>query len=276
MYRFLLSRQWVLLTALALVLIPAMVQAGFWQLHRHQERVERNELIAASLAAPAMPVAEVAPPGGTVDPADRYRTVTATGVYDAAGEAVARQRTGPDGGGMGYYVLTPLVRPDGTAVLVNRGWVPAGSDPGQYPEVPDPPGGEVTVTGRLMTDETPESTGIRERSGLPDGMVMLINSRQRAEDLDRTFLPGHLELSGTSPEPPAGADAPRTLPEPGHRGIGAHFAYALQWWLFAAGVPVGWFLLVRREAQDRRAARPSGEDGVSGDRTATARTAAPA
>jgi hypothetical protein len=32
-------------------------------------------------------------------------------------------------------------------------------------------------------------------------------------------------------------------------------AYAIQWWLFSAGVPVGWVVLVRRELRDRAAAR---------------------
>jgi cytochrome oxidase assembly protein ShyY1 len=33
-----------------------------------------------------------------------------------------------------------------------------------------------------------------------------------------------------------------------------NYAYAIQWWLFSAAVPVGWFVLVRREARDRREA----------------------
>ena len=32
-------------------------------------------------------------------------------------------------------------------------------------------------------------------------------------------------------------------------------AYAIQWWLFSAGVPVGWTVLVRRERRDRRGGR---------------------
>jgi cytochrome oxidase assembly protein ShyY1 len=28
-------------------------------------------------------------------------------------------------------------------------------------------------------------------------------------------------------------------------------AYAVQWWLFSAGVPFGWFVLARREARER-------------------------
>lgn len=34
-------------------------------------------------------------------------------------------------------------------------------------------------------------------------------------------------------------------------------AYAIQWWLFSAGVPVGWVILVRRERRDRVAAAAS-------------------
>ncbi|MDT0344868.1 SURF1 family cytochrome oxidase biogenesis protein [Streptomyces litchfieldiae] len=265
MYRFLLSRQWVILTLVALLLIPAMIWLGFWQLDRHEQRVARNDLIAASLAAPPVPMAELSPADGEVDPDDRYRPVTATGVYDTGHQVVVRQRTNDDGA-MGYYVLTPLIQADGTAALVNRGWVPAGNDVTRVPEVAEPPGGEVTVTGRLMADETTGTTGIRERSGLPDGMVMMISSQERAEALGAPVLGGYLELTGTEPAP-ADADAqPEMLPEPDHTGIGAHFAYAVQWWLFAAGVPVGWALLLRREVQDRRkAAARARRDEANGD-----------
>lgn len=51
MYRFLLSRQWVLVTLLALALIPTMIELGFWQLHRHEHKVAQNTLIADNLKA---------------------------------------------------------------------------------------------------------------------------------------------------------------------------------------------------------------------------------
>lgn len=272
MYRFLLSRSWVMLTLVALALIPAMVWLGFWQLDRHGQRVERNELIAASLAAPAVPMAELTSPGGVPAGADRFRPVTARGEYDASREVLARNRSSPDGA-LGYHVLTPLLREDGAAVLVNRGWVPAGDDLTRTPEVPAPPRGEVTVTGRLMRDETTAATGIRERTGLPDGMVMLISSRQQAEALDLPMLGGYLELTrtapppaGTAPPPAGSAPRPELLPAPDHTGIGAHFAYAVQWWLFAAGVPAGWVVLLRRELRDRRAAQTAGSAEGTGGR----------
>ncbi|MDT0310084.1 SURF1 family protein [Streptomyces sp. DSM 44917] len=268
MYRFLLSRQWVILTLVTLLLIPALVWLGFWQLHRHEQRVARNDLIAGSLAAEPVPMAELSQAGGAVDPDDRYRPVTAAGRYDAEHEVVVRNRDNADGR-LGYYVLTPLVGEDGTAVVVNRGWIPTGNDLTRVPEVPEPPSGEVTVTGRLMADETSGTTGIRDRSGLPDGMVMMISSQERAQALGLPVLGGYLELTDTTPASPDAAEQPETLPEPDHTGIGAHFAYALQWWLFAAGVPVGWVLLARRELHDANASA-AGAPGTARTTTASA------
>ena len=49
--------------------------------------------------------------------------VTVTGRYDPAHEILARVRTLHDN--VGFEVITPLVLADGTAVLVDRGWIPA-------------------------------------------------------------------------------------------------------------------------------------------------------
>ncbi len=248
-YRFLLSRQWVILTLLALVLIPVMVELGFWQFHRHERRVAQNQLIAASLAAKPVPAGELTAPGHTVPRGDYWRGVTVTGTYDSAHEVVVRRRTNADDQ-VGFHVLTPLVMKDGRAVLVNRGWIPFASDQRAFPEVPPAPGGEVTVTGRLKADETTGTSGIKDLRDLPDRQVMLINSEQQAKALSRPVLGGYLEQ--TAPEP--AGDTPEPIPAPDHDSIGAHMAYAVQWWLFAAGVPVGWVILVRREKQDRAAA----------------------
>lgn len=249
MYRFLLTRSWVILTLVALALVPVMTKLGFWQLHRHEHRVAQNELIADSLAAKPVPVGRLTSPGGDVPRADMWRPVTASGSYDPAHEVVVRQRTAADEQSIGYYVLTPLILDSGQAVLVNRGWIPAGHDLTKYPEVPAAPGGKITVTGRLMPDETTARTGIRDRPGLPPRQVMLMNSRRQAERLSRQTLGGYIELTGTSPRP--SGEQPETVPAPDHSGIGPHLAYAVQWWLFAAGVPVGWAVLVRRERKDR-------------------------
>ncbi len=246
-YRFVLTRQWVTFTLFALVLIPVMIKLGFWQYHRHEHRVAQNELIASNLRAKPAPVTDVTSPGHLVPRSDYWRAVTATGTYDSAHEVVVRMRTSNDDK-VGFHVVTPLVLADGRVVLVNRGWVPGGDDPRAYP--PPAPAGEVTVTGRLKADETSGGSGIKDRKGLPDRQVMLINSAQQAEYLGKPVLGGYLEL--TAPLPADGS--PEAVAEPDHDSIGPHMAYAVQWWLFASAVPVGWLVLVRRERRDREAA----------------------
>ncbi|MFI0778494.1 SURF1 family protein [Streptomyces sp. NPDC021212] len=249
MYRFLLTRQWVILTLIGLALIPTMIRLGFWQLHRHEAKVAQNQLIGNNLGAPAVPVDKLTAPGRTVPRDDTFRTVTATGTYDTAHEVVVRQRTGSDEQSIGYFVLTPLIEGK-RAVLVNRGWIPAGADLTKFPDVPAAPRGKVTVTGRLKADETSADSGIKDKSGLPPRQVMLINSEQQAKALGRPVQGGYIELTSSSPK---GAKQPDPVPEPEHSDIGPHMAYAVQWWLFTAGVPVGWFVLARRELRDRAA-----------------------
>ncbi|MET9208043.1 SURF1 family protein [Streptomyces sp. BG2AG] len=254
MYRFLLTRQWVLLTLLALVLMPTMVELGFWQFHRHERRVAQNELISRNLEADPAPVTDLTSPGHTVPRSDYWRAVTATGTFDTEHEVVVRRRTSADDK-IGVHVLTPLDLKGGGTVLVNRGWVPAAPNQTAFPDVPPAPGGEVTVTGRLKADETTGSSGIKDLAGLPDRQVMLINSEQQAQLLSREVLGGYIEQ--TSPEPSGGL--PEQIPDPDDSSIGAHMAYAVQWWLFVAAVPVGWIILVRREKRDREEAAAKGE-----------------
>ncbi|MEU8542730.1 SURF1 family protein [Streptomyces sp. NPDC048717] len=258
MYRFLLSRQWVILTLITLVLIPTMIELGFWQFHRHEHRVAQNTLIADNLKAAPAPVERLTSPGHTVPRTDYWRQVTATGTFDTAHEVVVRRRTSNDDR-VGVHVLTPLVLADGKIVMVNRGWVPGADDQRTLPKIPAPPKGEVTVTGRLMADETTGASGIKDLKGLPDRQVMLINSTQQAALLGRTVLGGYIEQA--TPEP--AGDSPQLLTEPDHESIGPHMAYAVQWWLFAAGVPVGWVVLVRREKRDREAAAREETDTVA-------------
>ncbi len=245
-YRFLLSRQWVILTLIALALIPTMIELGFWQLHRHEQRVALNKVISDSLAAKPVPAESLTAPGGAVEDDDIYRRVTAKGTFDTGHEVVVRRRTNSDDE-VGFHVLTPFVLDDGRVLMVNRGWIPANGVQTEFPKIPAPAKGETTVTGRLMADETTADSGIKDVRGLPDRQVMLINSEQQAEALGKQVLGGYIEM--TAPEPKG--DSPELLAEPDHSSIGTHMAYAVQWWLFAAGVPVGWVILVRRERRDR-------------------------
>ncbi|MFD8387881.1 SURF1 family protein [Streptomyces sp. NPDC059680] len=247
-YRFLLSRQWVILTLVAIALIPTMIRLGFWQKHRYEERTARNELVSSALHAKPVPVERLSSPGHAVTRTEKYRTVTATGIFDTAREVVVRRRTNSDGE-VGFHVLTPLVLTDGRILLVNRGWIPADGAQTAFPKIPAPPSGRTTITGRLMADETTAASGIKNVKGLPDRQIMLINSAEEAHRLGARVLGGYVEQTAPTPK-----DGPEQISDPGSEDAPLNYAYMIQWWLFAAGVPVGWWFLVRREIRDREEA----------------------
>ena len=85
-----------------------------------------------------------------------------SGTYDAAGEVLLRNRVRSGEGG--YDVLTPLRLEDGTAVVVDRGWV-ARNDVDTGRASLAPPTGTVTVRGPiaeprpLQADDTVDERG---------------------------------------------------------------------------------------------------------------------
>ena len=121
--------------------------------------------------------------------------------------------------------------------------------------MPAPPTGQVTVTGRLRPAETRDNTGIRTRSGLPSGQILLIDTPRIAEGLPYAVFGGFVELTAQQPQ---GGASPELLPPPDvGAGGGLNLAYAVQWWLFIGIAVGGWVLLLRREARDLRAERAS-------------------
>lgn len=260
MLRILLTRRWVILTLVFFVLIPVMYWLGTWQYHRYQQTNQSNQVMSANLHAAPVTMESVSAPGAKVPASETYRSVTATGHYDAAHQFVVRHRTDANGDSIGFYLVTPLVLADGKVVLVNRGWVDPGNTTGaQFPEVPGTPPGTVTVTGRLRPDETSASSGIRNVAGLPDRQFMLINSAEQAARTAQPVLSGYLELTATVPAPPT-ADSAELVPPPDSTasdsmavvGKGVHLPYAIQWWLFALMIPIGWGVLLRRDIRDQR------------------------
>ncbi|OUC86897.1 hypothetical protein CA984_38415 [Streptosporangium minutum] len=248
-YRFLLTPRWIALHVVVLLVIPAFVFLGQWQFGRYEVRSTSSHQITGNLAAPPVPVERLTTPGGSVRTQDKYRSVTATGTFDPAHQFLVRRRT--QDSVVGFYVLTPLDTGNGQGVLVNRGWVKAGATADAPPEVPAPSTGQVTVTGRLRPSETEESSGIRDREGLPAGQVLLINTETIGRGLPYRLLGGYVELTGQSPE---AAAAPAPVPEPDvGAGGGLNLAYGVQWWLFIGIAIGGWALLIRREAADLRA-----------------------
>ncbi len=129
------------------MLVSVFASLGTWQLHRRAWKLELIERVNSRVHAPATPAPGRAqwPTVNATD--DEYRHVSLTGTFAFDKDTLVQAVT--DLGG-GYWVLTPLRTPDGTDVLINRGFVP----PGWKEAVPATPAGEVTVSGLLRMTET--------------------------------------------------------------------------------------------------------------------------
>lgn len=129
-------------TVLTVLAIAIFVVAGNWQRGRMHQKLALGEQLATAAVAPAVPV-----PAGDVDWSRwRFRIVEAAGRYDAGRQILIDNRV--HAGRAGYHVVTPLVIEDGRAVLVNRGFVPAGPTRATLPSAP-PQSGGVHVRGRI-------------------------------------------------------------------------------------------------------------------------------
>jgi cytochrome oxidase assembly protein ShyY1 len=249
-YRFVFTPKWLGFHALTwLLLIPAFIGLGQWQRDLWRDRADSQGLVLKSLASAPIALNAADPAGHTVPQSEQWRMVTATGRYDVADTLMARNRSQNEN--PGWYVVVPLILPDGSAVLVNQGWISLAEngDPNSTPSTPPMPTGEVTVTGSLQPDETTSTTRIHNNSTqLPPGQIALIS---KPDDSGRVAAPlrdGSIQLTSSSPAATSGAAA-QPIPNPTYDNT-MYIAYMIQWWVFAVVMPVTWFMLIRREADD--------------------------
>ena len=231
---------WVVSHVLVLALIVVMINLGFWQLRRLEERRDLNALqaerSAAAVVTPDVLATEVA--AGGVE-AVEYRVVAVTGRYRPSDEVAVRNRT--LGGRPGVWLLTPLVPADGPAVVVNRGWVPqASSDPAARPAAPVSPG-EVTVRGYVRLSEQRSGLGVADAAEGRLATLARPDIDRYAAQLEYPVHPYYVQLTGQEPPP---GDYPVMVALPG-AGDGPHLGYAVQWFIFSAIAVVGYPLVLR-------------------------------
>lgn len=235
--KVLAAPKWVGFIVSGLLAAALMIRLGLWQLDRRDERQTRAAAVLAQERKSPVPV-ETIVGGLTLESAveEQWRTVTATGIFDATHEVLIANRsfqTKP-----GYHVVTPLKLTDRLGVLINRGWIPLETRVGERPSPPLPPPGVVTVTGRVRVTQTRGSLGPKDS---PSGVLPVLARTDVARISGQTpypLLPLYVEAEtkGTGVEP---------VPAP-ESGSGPHLAYAVQWFAFAGAGIVAWVIILRR------------------------------
>ncbi len=247
-YRFLWTPRWIAFSVLVLVLVVVMINLALWQLRRLDERQSFNDSVRTRTAASAQPYDTVVAPGTTVDGArpQEWRIVTATGTFDTGAQVLIRNRSLD--GAPGYHVVTPLKRPDGTAILVLRGWVPLTTSTSTTPDVPSPPAGTVTVTGRVRPTQNPGALAHRDPATGVLTSLARVDIPRIQQQTPYPLAPSYVEM--TASDPAAATGLPTLVPLP-ELDDGPHLGYAVQWCIFSACAVIGWVLVVRKSAKAR-------------------------
>jgi surfeit locus 1 family protein len=236
-------RRWFVLAA-ALMVMSLTARLGWWQLDRAAEKNALQAAIDSQAAAPEL-AADALPANEAESLRQRYRRVTLHGSWLPQHTIYLdnRQMRGLPG----FFVLTPLKLSGGSAVLVQRGWLPRHiAERTRIAPYTTPPG-EVEVLGRIA----PWPSRLASLGSEAKGPI-----RQNLDFADYAAAT-HLAL-----RPWAVAE----LPQPGNAGDGLlrdwpmpavdvakHYGYAAQWFAFCAltaGLYV-WFQLVRPRRRAR-------------------------
>jgi cytochrome oxidase assembly protein ShyY1 len=240
-YRFLATRKWIAFGALMVLLAAVMVWLGLWQLSRYHERSAANARIDAASRAQPVPVGQVLAVGQPPPAGAAWTRVTISGRYDAEHEILARERS--VNSSVGFEVLTPLVLDDGTAVLVDRGWLPSAPNSVRAPAtVPAVPTGRVSVTGRVHLPESRADTP-QQVAGTPQ--VRRISPAKLAGVLPYRLYGGYVLLDANQP----GSDKAFTGIPVDYQNAWMNAGYVVQWWAFALLTLFAFGWAARREAR---------------------------
>jgi len=250
-YWFLLKPRWILSHIFIIVVVVTMVNLGFWQLVRLDERKTQNAEVTAAMREPEVPITSLLSDGTASTPdqidAATYRAVFLSGTYRVDEQVLINNRT--NDGAPGFWVVTPLVLSDGTAVAINRGWIPftytADGPWGDFA----PPEGTVSVRGLIRPSQVRETDGlVASPKDAATGTLRALArvdvgrlSQQSAEQL----WPVYINLDAQ--DPPFGV-LPVPTPPP-ELSEGTHLGYALQWFAFSLLTIIVYPLLLRRHAR---------------------------
>ena len=246
--RAMFSRQWFLTTLLVLAGGALCVRLGIWQLDRLQQRRAFNTHVEAMWAAEPLAL--------TDQPSDdlrtmEYRAVTVSGMYDFENQVSLRNRYFQNA--YGYDLLTPLLLDDGSAVLVERGWIPAeGNDtPADWRKYDQP--GRVTLKGQIRLGETkPDLGGVSDPTLAPGQSRLefwnIVNLERISQQLPYPLLNVYVQpnIDPADETPPIPYQPQIELTE------GPHFGYALQWFAFAGILVLGYPFYLRKQLKEKK------------------------
>jgi surfeit locus 1 family protein len=259
----LFSRRWIVATLLVLLAAAVCARLGIWQLDRLAQRRTFNARVEAQIDRSAL----LLDSASIQDPAQlselynmEYRPVQVTGTYDPSQEiALQNQYFGNE---WGVHLVTPLIiSGTNSAVLVDRGWIPAqeyasAGNNAALPWARYNETGVVQVQGIIRRPQVKAELGSRTDPPVNSGDGFrnhwyFVNIDQLVKQSSHPLLPVYVQQA---PDALHSGLPERTQPT-FDLSEGPHMGYALQWFSFAVLLIVGYPFFVRRQEQRSREQR---------------------
>jgi len=240
------SRKWWFATLLVIAGTLVLIRLGVWQLNRLDERRAFNTQVESARSQTLLDLNQEQPEDITQM---EWRPVQFVGEYDFANQIVIRNQYYREQ--YGYHLLTPL-RSSGTAVLVDRGFIPAEGnstpeDWRRYDEV-----GEVKVTGQIRFGlGKPALGGVADALPVDGSRLVIWNNadvKKISAQMPYPILPVYIQVNAdvSDAEPPIPFQPEIELTE------GPHFGYAMQWFIFATILFLGYPFYIRKQEADTK------------------------
>lgn len=231
------SRLLILVAALAAATLTARL--GLWQLDRAAQKEALQEADDRQRRLPPLPARELAADAASAL-AQRYRLVSLEGRWLARHTIFLDNRQ--MAGRVGFFVITPLLLPDGTAVAVQRGWQPRDlMERTRTVMPPTPEDVPVKVQGRIA----PPPSRLYEFVGAEVGPIRQnVDLDSFSREVGRPLRPISI-LQEDGPVPPADGLS-RQWVRPA-ADVHKHYGYAFQWFALCVLI-VGlyaWFQVIR-------------------------------
>lgn len=176
--------------------------------------------------------------------ANEWQRVSVSGRFNDMRQILLRNHYSE--GKYGFEVLTAFTSNSGSKFWVDRGWVQAGATATEQPAIPPVPLDEVTIVGRVRLDKSlPQGNFFAIPTGRSTGLISEANAQSSnlAHGIQSAYYLDLLSGDRAELTPTVVAEIPELTDGP-------HFAYALQWIIFAGLVIYG-RLLIRREVLSR-------------------------
>lgn len=226
----------VILLVATLAGLAGTARLGVWQLDRAAQKTQLQAELDQRGQLPALPLSALAATEAEAL-AQLHRPASISGSWLPEHTVFLDNRQMQ--GRVGFYVVTPLLLPDGSAVLVQRGWRARDfEDRTRLTPVPTP-AGPVTVSGplarspaRLYEFEAAASGPIRQN----------LDIESFARETGLRLRPVSLLQTSDSAEDGLRREWPRPAAD-----VHKHYGYAFQWFALCAligGLHV-WFRIIR-------------------------------